>query len=626
MCGIAGGIDIGYDRAQDALQAIAHRGPDADGIWQGRLGDKSAWLGHRRLSIIDTSDAGRQPMEKNGLVICFNGEIYNYREIAAELKQHGVSFNSSSDTEVLLEAWRVWGEKALAKLRGMFAFAIFDQHNNELILVRDQFGIKPLYLLEQAGGIAFASEIKALKLMLENAEINREAIIASLLYVWAPEPISAYKNIRRLPAGHMLTIKADGSRVEKPFWNMVDFLHQNQPPVTIASARRKLEESVAAHMIADVPVASFLSGGLDSSIITALAAHHNPALECYTIAFRSSDKAFEAMPDDLHYARLAAKHLRVKLNEIIIEPEVVSMLPQMAAIMDEPIGDAAAINLFLMCRTARENGIKVLLSGMGADEMFGGYRRHLATLMASRYRILPAALRKFIHAAVNKLPVAGNAGGYRYIRWAKRFLDIAELSDSRSYMRSYSYYDEDELRGLLNFNAEAEIASLMQQHDGWFGAWPENDKIARMNMTDMQAFLPGLNLTYTDRASMAASCEVRVPFVDREIAHMAFSCRPEQKISGFTQKAILKTAAEAWLPKEIIYRPKASFGVPLRAWIRHDLADMVGDMLPSGRMVKDGWVKKEMLQKMIKENASGERDYAQHIWQFLTLEHWLRNA
>ena len=630
MCGILGayGVATVDDQVVAAMSdAIAHRGPDAAGTWTSSDDAHRVRLGHRRLSIIDLSDAANQPFVKDGLVLVFCGEIYNYRELRAELRDAGTGIRTDSDTEVLLEAWRRWGPASLRRLRGMFAFAIYDERRRTLTLARDHFGIKPLFYTFRDGGIAFASELKGLRPLLgARPAIDHSAIVASLMYYWIPEDHCVYQGVHKLPPGSWLEVGPDGrQRLERWFDPRAELAGPSDRQVDVEELRRVLEDSVAAHLVADVPISTFLSGGLDSSLITVLAARRNPDLDCYTISFRPEDRRLEAMPDDLSYARKLATQHGIRLHEVEIAPDVADLLPRMVHTLDEPIGDAAAINAYLICRAARDAGVKVLLSGMGADELFGGYRKHYAGLLASRYRRLPGVLRRNVVApAVDRLPVAGARRGYRAARWAKRFVAFADLPEEAAFRRSYTHYDVGELHELLDPELWPQVDRLVEEHAAVYGEGPADDQVNRMCYTDTRMFLPGLNLAYTDRASMAASTEVRVPYVDKEVAAAAFAIPGAAKIAGRERKAILKQAAEAWLPREIVYRPKGLFSAPLRAWIRRDLVDMVEDLVAGGTLVTSGLVDKQMVRTMIDDDRRGAADRSKEIWQLLTLEVWYR--
>ncbi|MBC9717414.1 asparagine synthase (glutamine-hydrolyzing) [Streptomyces sp. TRM66268-LWL] len=628
MCGIAGTYrwpdgKLVTDRLTEVL---AHRGPDGAGRYGHPVGDGEVQLGHRRLAIIDLSDTGAQPMAKDGLVLTYNGELYNAPQLRTELESAGVRFRGTSDTEVVLEAWRRWGTDCLPRLRGMFALGIFDERTGELVLARDQLGIKPLFLLRRGEGLVFASELKALAAVTgQTLEVDPAALVASLLYYWVPDSRCAYREAEKLPPGSWLRCRPDG-RVERGrYWNLRDVAAEarHSAPPDLAAV---VEESTRQHLLADVPVATFLSGGLDSSYLTALAARHRPGISAYTIGFRAEDAKFEAMPDDLKYARQVAARFGVDLHEIEIAPNVLDLLPEMTYHLDEPIGDPAAINTYLICTAAREAGVKVLLSGMGADELFAGYRKHLANLIALRYQRVPRPLRRGVHAAVDRLPVAGARRGYRSVRFAKRFLSFAELPEETAFRRSYTMYDQEELLALIDPDLAATVDDVIGEHTEVYEDNELDDFVNRMCLGDARMLLPGLNLAYTDRSSMAASTEVRVPYVDVEVVKAAFAFPGERKIAGRQGKAVLKEAAATVLPREIVYRPKGLFSAPLRAWMSRDLAPLVREVINDGELVRSGFLRRDALRRMVAEDAAGQRDFSKHLWHVLTLEYWYRGA
>ena len=628
MCGIAGCYQQADGRklADVMTDRITHRGPDAGGVWSHEDERVSVHLGHRRLSIIDLSAAADQPMRKGDLALLYNGELYNYKELRAELQAAGASFVTSSDTEVVLEGWRHWGPAAFDKFRGMFALAIADMATGELVLARDPLGIKPLFYTERGDGIVFASELKAIISALgSELRIEPATLVASMLYYWVPEQRCAIQGVRKLPAGTWARIKPGGALEIRQYWQVRDVAAAGagKPAADLKSV---IEESVRAHLVADVPVSSFLSGGLDSSIITVLAHQDSSAVDAYTITFRPEDQKLEAMPDDAVYARKVAKQFGIDLHEIELSPDIVDLLPRMVDILDEPIGDPAAINTLLMCQAARERGVKVLLSGMGADELFGGYRKQLACLMASRYHRLPGAVRWPARAVVNSLPVSIGDRGLRYPRWAKRFMTFAELPEEARFRRSYTMYDPDALTALVGPELGGSVTDVIDEHAAIYNDNALDDEVNRMCLADARLFMAGLNLTYTDRASMAASVEVRVPFVDKIVAEAAFTIPGRDKIRGKVSKAALKDAAESWLPPEIVHRPKASFGAPLRAWVRNDLRELIGDVLVGGELVQLGLLRKEPLLALIADERAGREDNAKQIWQLLSMELWYRQV
>ena len=369
----------------------------------------------------------------------------------------------------------------------------------------------------------FASELKAL-VAATGSELRIEpgALVASMLYYWLPEQRCAIDGVEKLPGGSWARFRPDGNCLIQHYWRAADVAAEAAagPPADLGAV---IEESVAAHLVSDVPVSSFLSGGLDSSIVTVLAHRDSPGIDAYTIAFRREDQRLEAMPDDAVYARKVASQYGIKLHEIEISPDIVGMLPRIVDVLDEPIGDPAAINTLLMCEAARGRGVKVILSGMGADELFGGYRKHLACVMASNYGKLPAAPRAGVRSAVNRLPVSVAGRGLRYPRWAKRFLTFAELPEEPRFRRSYTLYDPAELAALISPDLAGHVDDVIGEHRHIYNDNGLPDEVNRMCLTDTRMFLPGLNLAYTDRASMAASVEVRVPFVDPVVARAAFS-------------------------------------------------------------------------------------------------------
>jgi asparagine synthase (glutamine-hydrolysing) len=631
MCGIAGTyLWPDGERVTEMMSAaVAHRGPDGDGRFAHRLARGEVHLGHRRLAIVDLSPTGAQPMVADGLALTYNGELYNAPELRAELAAAGVRFRGTSDTEVLLQAWRRWGVDCLPRLRGMFAFGVLDLASGELVLARDQLGIKPLFLVRRGGAVAFASELKALAGAVGGLAVDDSAVVASLLYYWVPDSRCAFREAEKLQPGSWLRLRPDGSAQQGTYWSLREVAEEaaGQASPDADELNAIVADSTRRHLLADVPVATFLSGGLDSSYLTALAARERPGLSAYTIGFRAEDARFEAMPDDLRFARLVAARFGVRLNEIEIAPDVVDLLPKMVHTLDEPIGDPAAINSYLICRAAREAGVPVLLSGMGADELFAGYRKHRANTLAVRYRRrVPAPLRAGIRAGVDRLPVATANRGLRSVRFAKRFLSFADLPPEAAFRRSYTLYDRGELLDLVGPDLARTVDDVLDEHAQVYADSTLDDHVNRMCLTDARMFLPGLNLAYTDRSTMAASTEVRVPFVDVEVVRAAFRLPGAAKIVRREGKAALKTAATAILPREVVYRPKGLFSAPLRAWMRRDLAETVREVVEEGVLVSNGLLRQDALRRLVAEDASGREDRSKHLWHIVSLEMWYRDV
>jgi asparagine synthase (glutamine-hydrolysing) len=629
MCGIAGVYNVlePERRLASMLTSLEHRGPDATGSYLSKSITGTA-LGHQRLSIIDLTTKANQPFVDGDLVLSYNGEIYNFRELRAELERQGERFRTQSDTEVVVKAWKVWGPGCLSRLHGMFAFALLNERTRNLYLARDHFGIKPLFYATHHNGVVFASESTAVLRAIPDMRIDNKGVVASLMYSWVPETLSVYRGLVKLLPGHVASISPDGRISVTKYWDpSKELATGNVEEPTTQELQQTLKASVKRHLLADVPVALLLSGGLDSSLIAAMMADIDPSIGAYTIAFRRSDQRFEAMPNDTVYARLVADQLDIELHEIEIQPDITNLWPEMVARLGEPIGDAAALNTYLISRAAREAGIKVLLSGMGADEFFGGYRKHYAALLATKYRRLPSAVRgNVIEPIVRAVPVATKNRGFRYARWARRFVDFASLGEEDAFQRSYALFSRLQLRSMLNSDLHPAIDELIDDHHFVYESAPVTDQVNRMCYVDSQFCLPSLNLAYTDRASMAASVEVRVPYVDVNVARLAFAIPGDRKIVGRQRKVALKEAARGLLSDEIIDRKKAPFGVPLRSWIRSELKDVVDELLVNGSLAGDGILNRSEVARIVEEDRKGVADYSQQIWQLLTVETWYQQT
>jgi asparagine synthase (glutamine-hydrolysing) len=626
MCGLAGfiGFDNNTDLALQANKVQQHRGPDNQSTWH----DDYIAFAHQRLSIIDLSEAANQPFHKHNLVTVFNGEIYNYKELQDKLKtEKQVTFNTSSDTEVVLEMFKHYGYDCLNHFLGMFAFAVYDRNNNDLFIARDHFGIKPLFYTQINGAFAFSSELKALvHIPGFNKSINAKSLVSCLNYLWVSGNESMFNGCFKLPPAHYISYNKTGLKLVK-YWELEENIPRKQTPgieTVAADVADTMESSIKRHMVADVPVSCFLSGGLDSSLISVLAKKSNDHLSTYTIGTEDKDKKGEGMPDDEKYANMLAGMFNLDHNVIKISPDILKDLPAMVKSLDEPIGDPAAINTYLICKAAREKGVKVLLSGMGADEIFFGYRRQKAALIAQRFNRLPKPVKYVVLKSVNLLPVKIFNRGFKFGRWAKRFMNFANMPLEQAYMRSCSYYDTNQLKELINIQYWTGIAAITNEHQQIFDSKFKDDAINRICNTDINMFMLGLNLTYSDRASMAASVEVRVPFIDKLVIEKAMAIPSEYKIQKGVSKFILKKAAEKFLPKEIIYRPKAAFGAPIRSWISNDLKGMVDELLSEKEITKRGFVNYAVVKKLIEDDRNGIADNAYQIYQLLTLELWCR--
>ncbi|MDB5035977.1 MAG: hypothetical protein JWQ98_3218 [Chlorobi bacterium] len=630
MCGIAGIINGGSPGELERMASVqAHRGPDDHGVrW---FPERRAGLAHRRLSILDLSPAGHQPMVNEGgsRWITFNGEIYNYLELRAELESHGHRFLSNTDTEVILAAYDRWGADCVRRFNGMFAFAIYDAPTGDLFIARDHLGIKPLYYIQRGGMLAFASEAKGL-FAIDGIEriVEPDAVVSSLLLLWVPEPESGFSGVMKLEPG-CHAIFRDGRLAITRYWDIPiqDHGRERSEGEYVEELRELLERAVRQQMIADVPVGAFLSGGLDSSLIVALMRKINGGtISTYTIAFSEIDKRMEAMPDDAKYAAMVARLFGTDHHEIEASSESNTLLPKMLWHLDDPVADGASINTFLIAEAAKRNGTTVLLNGMGGDEVFGGYRKQLASLLVERYRKIPSLLRRgMIEPLVAALPVAIGGRGIRPVRWGKKFLRSAALSPIDAFIHGFAYFNPEEMREILTSPLNAvpfrDLYPIARYHE-LAASVEKYPFIDRMTWLDTKLFLPGINLLYSDKACMAASVESRPPLIDVELVEFAARLPGKYKINGRVQKYLLKKAAEAYLPREVIYRPKAAFGTPIRAWMKRDLAAKA-----RRRFTHPGdaarFIRPELPLRLLAEHGSGKEDHAHRLWGLYAVSLWI---
>jgi asparagine synthase (glutamine-hydrolysing) len=640
MCGIAG--LIGINPAATILRMLArieHRGRDDEGVWtSGSIDDEGrrASLGHRRLSIIDPTPAGHQPMlsDDGRFVLTFNGEIYNYRELREELQSKGRGFRTDTDTEVLLVAFAEWGaEGCLARLNGMFAFAVWDAEQRQLTLARDRLGIKPLYYAqaqsENGAGPAFvfASEMKAILASgLVKPELDREALNQYLTFLWTPDPHTLFRGIRTLPPAHLLTLRGDDLSVRE--WWDVSFDEIEEGRSEEWWRERVLEtlsRVVRMEMVADVPLGSFLSGGVDSSAIVALMKEHAAPrrVSTYTVGIESKDLRYDIIPDDVEWARRVNGLLDTDYHEEMLRPDVIELLPKLVYHMDVPPIDMA-IPSYLVSRAARST-LKVMLSGMGGDEVFAGYPRQLAMKIAGALDPVPRLLRRPLMRAVESALPGGLPGKLTApLRNMKKFARSAALDFENRYMGYGTYFTDGAKAELYTPEMRESVADFdaYYLHRRYFERVADAAPLNRLLYVDMKTFLPCLNLDTTDKTSMAANLEVRVPFLNYELVELAARMPPNLKLRGFKRKYILKRAAERLLPREVVWRRKAGFGAPLRSWLRGPLLEMTQDLLSEERIRRRGHFRPEAVQRIVRENLLGREDYNLQVFQLLTLELW----
>jgi len=628
MCGIAGFLGK-FDEIllNDMGATIAYRGPDDSGLYFDQKNEIG--LVHRRLAIIDTSISGHQPFwdSTRKAVIVFNGEIYNYKKIRSDLVDKGFIFRSSSDTEVLVNLYLHYGREMLSVLNGIFAFALWDSRDNSLFLARDGVGVKPLYYSQTPKGFLFASELKAiLKDESIDLALNPEAVHSYLTYLWSPAPHTILSSVKKLEPGHALIVK---NGMIKDKWQFYDLPYsQNIEDLSeddaISQVHLHIEKAVESQMIADVEVGAFLSGGLDSSSVVAFAKNFvtKGKLKCFTIGFKDDAFRKEGMGEDLPYAKMAADYLRVDLRVIYVGSEMAQELENMIYHLDEPQADLAPLNLLFISRLARENGIKVLLSGAGGDDIFSGYRRHFALTQEKYWSWLPKPLRSGIGTISQLMPKDIPIGR----RLAKAF-KYADLEGDKRII-SYFYWQDPEY--LLNLYSEdwkdkiSKISIERQLNLSLKNIPLDTPQINRMLYLEAKHFLADHNLNYTDKMGMAAGVEVRVPLLDLELINLATRLPTRFKQNGKVGKWILKKAMAPYLPKEIINRPKTGFGAPLRYWLKHELYPLVEDILSSENIKKRGIFDAEQVKMLIHRDRSGAIDASYTVFTLMCIELWCR--
>jgi asparagine synthase (glutamine-hydrolysing) len=636
MCGIAGAVNWG-DRATLAGMARvqAHRGPDDEGLWE-LVTPGGDWIGlvSRRLAIQDLSSAGHMPMSTpdGRLTLTYNGEIYNYPTLRRELESKGYHFRSNSDTEAILYLYQEYGPSCVEQLNGIFALALWDRDQQQLFLARDHFGVKPLYYCHEGARFACASEVKALLgLPGMRRELDPCALQQYLSFLWTPDPLTMFAGIFKLPAGHYAIYRAGIFEVTQ-YWDLpfppAEHVYQYDERALIVELRERLFASVKAQLLSDVPVGAFLSSGLDSSsIVAAMVAQTDRPVRTFTIAFPDRYRKGELTLDDTVVARHTARHFGCHHTEIVVQPDVAELLPKLVWYMDEPTADPAVIMTYLLNREARKEST-VLLSGVGGDELFAGYRKHRAHYLAAGYQHIPATLRtKIIAPLVESLPSFRSTPVKGYVRLAKKMARSGSLAPVERFITDSVYLSHAQQVQLCTSETVAWMngSAPWYQHERYFDAVAGADFLNQMLYVDTKTFLVSLNLTYNDKMSMASSVEVRVPFLAPDLAEwVAWNVPPSLKLHGNTGKYLLREAMRPLLPPEVLRQRKAGFGAPIDVWLAHDLRGMVDDVLNDTTLRRRGLFRPEAVRQMIADQRSGRQDWSLQIWQLLTLELWMQ--
>lgn len=623
MCGLAGIFATNPSPSTDLstvigrmTQSIQHRGPDDQGTWIG----SGIALGHTRLAIIDLSSAGHQPMsnEDGSIRTVFNGEIYNFVELRAELSERGYHFRSHTDTEVILNGYHCWGEQVFKRLRGMFAIALWDQRSEKLILARDRVGKKPLFYAWCAGTLLFGSEIKAILAWPGfKREADHEAIHHYLTLQYVPAPWSAFKGVHKLPQASYMVATRDGQVNIEKYWELPSPAHARHRP--LAELKEELvgllDEAVRLRMISDVPLGAFLSGGVDSSAIVALMARHSSGrVKTFSIGFDEADF------DERQYARMVAERYDTDHHEMVVRPDAASILPLLTWHYNEPFADPSAIPTYYVSQIARQQ-VTVALNGDGGDESFLGYGRYTQCLKTEWISRVPRPLRQLASVFGKSIPPGMDR--HRLFRVARRWLSYVSEKDSRRYAPSIAYFFEHDklvgydrnLQPLLGNSTLDLLEPYFRQSPSFVGgaAW-----------ADIHTYLPDDLLVKVDIASMAHGLESRSPFLDHALMEWAAGIPVAQKMAGGETKAILKSAMEPFLPKEILYRPKMGFGVPIDQWLRRELKEFAYDTLLSTQARQRGLVKPEFVKTLLDEHCAGVRLHHTRLWALLMLELWFQ--
>jgi asparagine synthase (glutamine-hydrolysing) len=622
MCGIYGMFltdrarTVPEDRLRAMGEAIAHRGPDESGT----LVDGAFGFGMQRLSIIDLK-TGHQPIgnEDGSVQVVFNGEIYNYRELARDLLERGHVLATTSDTEVIVHLWEEYGVDCVHHLAGMFALAVWDVRTRTLFLGRDRLGIKPLYYAESPAGIVFGSELKALLRVPEVGRgVSPGAVLAYLRWGYVPDPLAILEGVKKLPPGHTLLVR-DGRAVGPPrrYWDLLPFFASprvGSEAALMEELRWRLSESVKSHLVSDVPLGAFLSGGVDSSAVVAhMAAEHGASVKTFSIGFA------EAAYDERPYARLVSERFRTDHHELIVRPDSVERIARIVAYFDEPFADASAIPTYFVSALARPH-VKVVLSGDGGDEIFAGYERYAEDWRRRHWSLLRGVGVAPVAAAASRALPEGTFG--------KAYLHAVTLPRIDRYVLGVTHFADGALRSLADGPLALALADGRAHGDGLAPFVARGSALgfpARLQCLDVDTYLPGDILTKVDRMTMAHSIEARVPLLDHRFVEFAASLPSHVTLRRGEGKYLFKRALAGMVPPAILTRTKQGFAVPLRYWFREGLDAFLGDHLLGAGTRSRAWVRREYVERLFDlHRATGRQGYLEQLWSLLVLELWQR--
>jgi asparagine synthase (glutamine-hydrolysing) len=611
VCGICGIVSANGPADPDRLARMSaklvHRGPDSDGTFA----DGPAALAARRLAIIDL-ETGDQPIanEDRTLHVVQNGELYNYRELRAELERGGHRFRTHGDTEVLVHLYERDGLAFARRLRGMFAVALWDAPLRRLVLARDRYGIKPLYYRAGADGLEFASELRALP----RGEIDLDALEAFLAFNSIPAPLTIFRETRKLPPGHLLVWENGEVRLERyarPSPAPAEELREDDEAELIEELRARLRDSVRAHLVSDVPVGVLLSGGIDSSALTALAAQEvAEPVRTFSIGFE--ERSFNELAD----ARLVAERYGTRHRELLLRPDAALLLPALAEAFDEPFADSSALPTYLVSRLAAED-VKVALSGEGGDELFGGYYTYVADLLALR----TGGLARLARPLVELLPTSTARASFDYK--AKRFVRGAHLPPLERHHAWKEIFSPDARAELTGRRSGFDPVDLYRAR---FAETEGAELLARLQDVDLGIYLVDDLLVKTDRASMAHSLEARVPFLDPAVSEFALSLPTHHKVRGFAKKRLLRRAVAPLLPRSIVRGRKRGFSIPAAAWLRGELEPFAREVLSPDVVRRQGYFRPEAVTRLLNDHVARRADLSRQIWGLVCFSLWLERA
>ena len=626
MCGIVGIVGFSRDIAvnesllETMCQVIRHRGPDDQGIYvNGHVG-----LGMRRLSIIDLN-TGHQPIsnEDGSIWVILNGEIYNYLQLRRNLEKNGHQFVTQSDTEVIVHLYEEYGRDCVKHLRGMFAAAVWSEQDQELLLMRDRIGQKPLFYTIQDSYLLFASEIKSI---LEHPEVSRtvnlQAFDEYLTYGYVPCPATMFEGIYKLPPAHRLICR-NSSITTEPYWT-VEYCQKNSQKAEaeyVEETTHLLREAVELRMISDVPLGAFLSGGLDSSMIVGLMSQIS-SLPVKTFAIGFGEKTY----DELEYARIVADHFQTEHYEFQVTPKAQEIIEDLVWHFDEPFADSSAIPTFYVSKCAREH-VTVALSGDGGDEIFAGYRRYLGRKLAEGFNRLPKGLRySILNKWIAKLPEGTGYTGKSFIKKLKRFVEQAADVEQYPYSSRLAVVSDELKRELYSRNMieQTEVCTPFGSLKAYFDQCAAQDAITQMLWVDLMTYLPDDILVKVDKMSMAVSLETRAPFLDHKLIEYLAGVPTSLKLRGWNPKYLLKKAGERFLPPQILQRQKQGFVVPIASWLKYEMREYIRDILLGETARNRGYMNPEQVERVLDAHQQGTLDYSQQLWAFLMFELWCR--